>query len=917
MVAEPIISRCGYWIGANFIQHLIYNGWSYVKNTSSPIFSPLTTTHTVARAWRRIVGLCCDTMSGSEIGSSTAFGGNQHKDDIMMKVASVTICFMVLSSCAFAQQAAYVWSSHFICPQRPGIGVTTIVSDESKVLCLGCDLGAMVSTNNGLSFQANMLPSDAADIEYSPTVGWICNNTFLVAGADQSLTNKGVVFSSNDGGRTWSKYPRTRLLDAVFPGVKGADNWLLYGDGNAKVFNYFSTNCGESWLSIPPPDSLYKPSNLSYEYLKDGLFVVKSVSPNRWYTIDFETQEYRANDYPSIVRNIYRLSDNSLLGVTQGGSPHTFYRQENSAATFESIAYTSQDGSTIDSAWVRNVRQMPSGALVMTASYSEDELLVVDGTNSMTVHKDSIAINSRLWNDVSAVSGNRCLVPLQKNDNSAELVLINATSLSYKVIPYHGVSTRPKILLDRYAVDFAGGGRVLVLDTESGDIIIGGQIKDAFNRNKSIAIDKIVRSDSAMFVLDRLGDISLKRDDSTFVLVARRNNELTRAPATNDLALDKAMSFGLGFIWADSSNIYAGGTQLLRFNYAGHKDTIRRDTTTFWTIGLSGRRYTGFRRPVVQYTGTGAFQDLGAIGENRATISDLVEVSTDTLIAGLRGYHVEVDGEVTDSISGGIWLSADQGQSWMKSIMPVAGSYVHSLVRRVTDGSLWASVTRATLSVQGTDYKQPYADDLSLLRSNDGGFTWTLVSTVPYAGPWILSDCNISFHGNRTIAWTARDRVLWSDSDGENWNIVEGLPNAPNSIANSMFSSDGNLHISTSDGYYRVPSPVLGIDDKLLDDPRGIATPYFGASIHPNPSGSSATLRLYNTNCISSATMTFEIIDLLGNTMLDLKPYVATVRQAGIVDVPIDLGAVRDGVYFVIGVMPGGRNFIWPMVIRR
>ncbi len=141
--------------------------------------------------------------------------------------------------------------------------------------------------------------------------------------------------------------------------------------------------------------------------------------------------------------------------------------------------------------------------------------------------------------------------------------------------------------------------------------------------------------------------------------------------------------------------------------------------------------------------------------------------------------------------------------------------------------------------------------------------------------------------------------------------------NSPNTIANCMFSSDGNLHISTSAGYYRVPSPVLGINDHLLNDPRGVATPYFGASINPNPSGSSATLRLYNSNSITSSIMTFEIIDLLGNTMLDLKPYVATVRQAGIVDVPIDLGSLCDGIYLIIGVIPGNRNFIWPMIKRR
>ena len=34
--AEPIISRSGYWIGANFIQHLINNGWSHVEILAAP-----------------------------------------------------------------------------------------------------------------------------------------------------------------------------------------------------------------------------------------------------------------------------------------------------------------------------------------------------------------------------------------------------------------------------------------------------------------------------------------------------------------------------------------------------------------------------------------------------------------------------------------------------------------------------------------------------------------------------------------------------------------------------------------------------------------------------------------------------------------------------------------------------------------
>ncbi|NQW29052.1 MAG: hypothetical protein HQ472_00880 [Ignavibacteria bacterium] len=183
---------------------------------------------------------------------------------------------MLFSNDSKAQVAKFVWANHIVCSEVANSSVSSRSSNGSILLALTCDMGVISSTDFGISFSAKMSPENGSLIPHSPALGFLCERNYLIAGTDNSLTSHGSLLWTQNNGNSWEKYPRDSINGIEFDGVSGRDSWMMTGDGFAKSYNLHTTDCGNSWSMVSFPDNPKVPNDLTYQYIGNGRFVVKS-----------------------------------------------------------------------------------------------------------------------------------------------------------------------------------------------------------------------------------------------------------------------------------------------------------------------------------------------------------------------------------------------------------------------------------------------------------------------------------------------------------------------------------------------------------------------------------------------------------------------------------------------------------------
>lgn len=248
-----------------------------------------------------------------------------------------------------------------------------------------------------------------------------------------------------------------------------------------------------------------------------------------------------------------------------------------------------------------------------------------------------------------------------------------------------------------------------------------------------------------------------------------------------------------------------------------------------------------------------------------AYASRLVDIHFTTPLIGF------VTGTAAETSEGGIVLYTDDGGT----------TWTPKFTTNTISDIIWKIQRLDAMTWYGSVFSEPVNDDTRMLRSTDGGMTWTM-STVAdtYTYVEVIGFIN-PMHG-----WTGGHDQLWETTDGgETWAEVEVGFNY-----NRFFkTNDSTAYISGQRLYrYRGEVPQTGITER---EQHTIA---HDLTVMPNPSDGKFTIRL----------------DLDLPTMVDLvvlAPNGATLarpmhRKAGkgTYTFPIDLGTAKGSGYVVM-----------------
>jgi photosystem II stability/assembly factor-like uncharacterized protein len=167
-----------------------------------------------------------------------------------------------------------------------------------------------------------------------------------------------------------------------------------------------------------------------------------------------------------------------------------------------------------------------------------------------------------------------------------------------------------------------------------------------------------------------------------------------------------------------------------------------------------------------------------------------------TLVAAPRGAALIARlGDGTLLLAGeGVVRSRDGGASWEETLTPTSG--LEAGEERIATRLLVGSGSSPTLYLQSTVYHRipPYLDHEELLRSRDGGATWTL---LPGGGEALALDPSRP----RSLYRLDAQGLARSDDEGDGWTRL--APPLPPGVASEGLwrdGSSGRFYAATSDG---------------------------------------------------------------------------------------------------------------------
>jgi hypothetical protein len=478
-------------------------------------------------------------------------------------------------------------------------------------------------------------------------------------------------------------------------------------------------------------------------------------------------------------------------------------------------------------------------------------------------------------------------------------------------------------------ISLARDGSIRILDLGTEYVQVGGSVSDPYRRRPPAKLESAVIVGTTVVSLDERGSIVSHGDIGSNTMIAANvgfDNSIVKVSAEAASKAVSVMSRGTDILWTKDSLVLVGGRSLVAVDLNTQRTVLFHDTTTAFTHFPDGELFSAFRTVRKKLPADTGFVAMPPFGDTAAVIGTLRAVGDSILFAGLRGYTQIVNDVDTILRSGGVWRSTDRGSTWNQLQLPFGMEMVLDIAIRKEDQSIWVSGTRVTRETEvQTDSsgstnvlsERISMDDLLLVRSYDHGQTWSTVHQVPYAGPFIASTCNVVLRGSRQVVWVTPDKLNWSDDDGINWRIAEGIPGLTSVVTHAVYDEQGTWWVTSSEGLFKADPINVSVDETEsesdgINEPTSRSTPIFWANTFPNPTDRTFTLRLYNLDRLKGPVDQLEIVDLLGRSVLDLRPHTYGARPTGTVDIPLDLGTDAAGLYLLVG-RTSDRAFTWPM----
>lgn len=818
--------------------------------------------------------------------------------------------------------------------------VETIHSVGGKILMWSGREGPILSTDGGDSYSALCSPEMVARVEKSPNVSFIAHDRIWLTGMDQALVLGSSGYESTDDGKNWRPLTPARVDgdDGVFSSGHLARK--IEDEQHSRVLSSYSTDRGATWTNIPIPDSLgtFDLSNSAPMILdRPGVWCIRSQTLQRWFQTSLQDQRWVESDLPSWITTFAVLSDGSRIGVERIGQRSVLHRQVSPDQSWLPMTLSISDTMSLDTVSMSKLISLPdrSIATVINTGVASSVLVIIKRDTTMIIQPSHI--------DSSYAS-----IDVQQN-GLTQLPVADDTTVLIKIGPRSGRPPRPPSIqcllnyqtgaiemLDRTASEISW--QVIfnseLLSVRSRDVQIkydtrlktysyGFELHDPWERGLPIMFDGIVNDTAGThWLLTEWGDVGYLQD-GRFLLVRRNADKLQRNRNGNSMTevkrtAETEMRLGSNLIWSDLAAVYVGGAGLTRCEPGGVTELISSDTTTSMYVDSDGNRYRAFHS-VVSTTPNGEVDTMQILPDTNIVVGAIVRMPDESMVVGLRGYRMVRDGQPIDTTIGGLYYSSDGGKTWTPSTVDLEDApvlLVHSVTKQPNSNTLWASVTSADL-IETTfeEDGMPKVDrsirqgSFLLLRSTDGGASWTVSSTATYGGSWLSSGSGVSFHSEKRLVWTTNNRILISDDGGDSF-VDADLPLGVQ-VGGVQFDPNGDLVVASSHGILKVSLPQVSVDEPTVR-----TTPAFWANTAPNPTNGSFTVRVYNMDRAGGSIGQLKIIDILGRTKIDLIDRLGAqaTSMSGILEIPVDLGRSTDGILFLVASSPA-RQFIWPICI--
>jgi hypothetical protein len=806
---------------------------------------------------------------------------------------------------------------------------------DNSLLYSTSNFGPLRSQNGGRIWSTLMSPEEAVFFVSKLGFAATSSTTFLYSG--QALQATVHTSISTDEGKSWNQtWP---VL------ISGLDVCTFTQTPYHRVSDHYTSDGGLTWVDIPQPDSVSTTSRLRFDYIGDGRFYCRHSQSKRWYAVNVESKMFELADIPFEVQQIFLLPTGGVLGYESSGMVSAMHYRLKDEEEFQPLPVREADGLPIDSFYVQSIEELDGGAVAARLSRSllsqPDLMAVFTGDSVMTFRVTDLDPAASRWGAIQCSSGFKFLISLI-NDKGRDvgLALVDATKSSMRVVKPAGTGDAlvgwrfdADVMNDSIATGMNNDGSVHLMNINSGEVTIGGSVDDPYGRFTPIRYDALLSAGNTLHSVDEQGTVSAIRDDSVSVLKGWRTAMrllIPDAEQNRNFTLTKILSLGTGHVWARDATILSGGPHLWELRDTTAHSILRTDTTTFWTRLNNSTELAGYREVTRRLKGADQFDTIATISDGRAVIGAMQQVSHDIILAALRGYvHTLFEGgseSEADTISGGLWRSTDGGLQWERIALPADGEMILSLQQRPSDGSVWISmrpVHRESIIETDANGKKTIVQELltmgeiSLLRSTDKGTSWDVVHSQNYNGSYQPSTSNVAFQGANTVVWATHDRVLWSDDNGSTWRLVDGIAGLRTVVGSVAFDATGALWAATSEGLFKADPINVSVDETEsesddINEPTSRSTPIFWANTFPNPTDRTFTLRLYNLDRLKGPVDQLEIVDLLGRSVLDLRPHTYGARPTGTVDIPLDLGTDAAGLYLLVG-RTSDRAFTWPM----
>lgn len=245
-----------------------------------------------------------------------------------------------------------------------------------------------------------------------------------------------------------------------------------------------------------------------------------------------------------------------------------------------------------------------------------------------------------------------------------------------------------------------------------------------------------------------------------------------------------------------------------------------------------------------------------------AGVGDLVQADDGSIILGLRGMKVaDQDGSLRDSIPGGLMISTNGGNTWVRTGSEIdRGLYVSSL-HKTANGTLLCMASEVNIDLWYVDRDGEYRryedgtgpegifklDRSFIYRSTDHGRTWSSVFISPDRERLGRTDIRFAaMPDGRVLALHPSFGIAISANDGRTWSVGDPLNIGDPVINDVVFTDDGFVHFATDEGYAR-----LRIENIVsVQDERHVAVGDMQARVTPD-----GQLRLSSADEIITVTV--------------------------------------------------------------